>query len=181
MADGPATLAGSTATVRPTVVVVMGVSGSGKTTIAKALARRLHARFADADSFHPPANVAKMSAGTPLTDADRAPWLAAIAAWIDDRRAAGERAVVACSALKRAYRTVLIGDRQDVGLVYLAGRRDLIGRRMAGRRDHFMPPGLLESQFETLEVPSEDEHPVTVDVAASPRAIVDAIVARIGG
>ena len=162
------------------VLVVMGVSGVGKTTIAKALARRLRAAFADGDDFHPPANVAKMSTGTPLTDADRGPWLAAIAAWIDARRAAGERGVVACSALKRHYRAVLADGRPDVGIVYLRGPKALIANRLGGRRNHFMPPNLLDSQIATLEPPDDDERPITVDAALPPKRIVDAVVARIG-
>lgn len=162
------------------VLIVMGVSGVGKTTIARALARRLRAAFADGDDFHPPANVAKMHAGTPLTDADRAPWLAAIAAWIDARRAAGERGVVACSALKRGYRSVLVGDRPDVAVVYLRAAKALVANRLSGRRNHFMPAGLLDSQIATLEPPEADEHPITVDAALPPKRIVDAVVARIG-
>jgi carbohydrate kinase (thermoresistant glucokinase family) len=162
------------------VLVVMGVSGVGKTTIAKALAQRLQAVFADGDDFHPPANVAKMSTGTPLTDADRGPWLAAIAAWIDARRAAGERGVVACSALKRRYREVLVGARPDVAVVFLRGPKGLIAGRLSGRRNHFMPPGLLESQIATLEPPGDDERPIAVDASLPPKRIVDAVVARIG-
>ena len=169
-ADHPGTL----------VLVVMGVSGVGKTTVARALARRLQATFADGDDFHPPANVAKMSTGTPLTDADRGPWLDAIAAWIDARRAAGQRGVIACSALKRGYRAVLVGDRPDVAIVYLRGPKALIANRMSGRRNHFMPPGLLDSQIATLEPPEADEHPITVDAALPPKRIVEAVVARMG-
>ncbi|GJD49517.1 Gluconokinase [Methylobacterium crusticola] len=163
----------------PAVLVVMGVSGSGKTTVASLLAGRLGWEFEDGDDFHPPANVEKMQAGTPLTDEDRGPWLAAIAAWIDGIRAGGGHGVVTCSALKRAYRDVLIGARADVRLVYLEGDRALIGRRMAARHGHFMPTSLLDSQFRTLEVPTPDENPLVVSVARAPKAIVTAIAAAL--
>lgn len=162
------------------VLVVMGVSGVGKTTVAKALARRWRAAFADGDDFHPPQNVAKMTAGIPLTDADRGPWLEAIAAWIDARRRAGERGVVACSALKRAYRDVLVVGRPDVGLVFLRGAKGLIVGRLEGRRDHYMPPSLLDSQLATLEPPGPDENPIVVDAARPPAWIVDAVLSTLG-
>jgi gluconokinase len=164
----------------PAVVVVMGVSGSGKTTVASLLAGRLGWEFEDADDFHPPANVAKMHAGIPLTDADRGPWLDAIAAWIDRVRAEGRHGVVTCSALKRAYRRVLVGDRPDVRLVYLKGERGLIGRRMAARQGHFMPTSLLDSQFGTLEEPGSDENPVVISVGGTPSAIVAEIAGALG-
>ena len=141
----------------PSVVVVMGVSGSGKSTIAAMLAHRLHWIYEDGDWFHPRSNIEKMHTGIPLTDEDRWPWLNAIAAWIDATRKAGSHGVIACSALKRAYRDILIGDRPDVRLVYLKGDRDLIARRLATRDGHFMPPSLLESQFATLEEPPQPE------------------------
>lgn len=165
---------------QPAVLVVMGVSGSGKSTIAAALAVRLHWTYEDGDWFHPPANVEKMHAGHPLTDDDRGPWLAAIAAWIDSTRAAGGHAVIACSALKRAYRNVLVGDRPDVRIVYLKGDHDLIARRMSVRHGHFMPVALLDSQFATLEEPGPDENPIVVSIDAHPRDIVEAIVAQLG-
>ena len=121
------------------IVVVMGVSGSGKTTIAALLAGRLRWEFEDADGFHPAANIEKMHRGVPLTDEDRGPWLQAIAAWIDETRRAGRHGVVACSALKRSYRDVLVGARRDVRLVYLKGEEALIARRVAARHGHFMP------------------------------------------
>lgn len=158
------------------ILVVMGVSGSGKTTIAKGLADALGWSLLEGDTFHPPANVAKMAAGTPLTDADRWPWLHAIAAAIDANRARGTNAVVACSALRRAYRDILIGERPDVRLVYLHGTRALIAERMRARHGHFMPPALLDSQFQTLEEPGPDEHPITVDVGGTPDDIVHAIL-----
>jgi gluconokinase len=164
----------------PAVIVVMGVSGSGKTTIAALLAGRLHWEFEDGDWFHPPANVEKMHDGIPLTDEDRKPWLAAIAAWIDETRRAGRHGVVACSALKRRYREILIGERSDVRLVYLEGDVELIARRIMARHGHFMPPSLLRSQFDTLEVPAADERPIVVSVDARPQAIVERILHELG-
>jgi gluconokinase len=160
-------------------LIVMGVSGSGKTTIAKGLADRLGWRFADGDGFHPPSNVAKMSAGHPLTDEDRWPWLQAIADEIDRVSATGGRVVIACSALKRAYRTVLVHGRDDIRIVYLDGSKELIRARMNARKDHFMPPTLLDSQFATLEPPGPDENPLRVSIDASVNAIIDAIVAQL--
>jgi gluconokinase len=160
----------------PCALIVMGVSGSGKSTIADHLAERIGWTFEDGDKFHPASNVAKMHAGHPLTDEDRWPWLRAIAAEIDRACAAGEHVVIACSALKRAYRDILIGARPDVALVYLRGSRDLIQQRMAARHAHFMPVALLDSQFATLQEPTPDERPITVDVGSSPAEIVAAIV-----
>jgi len=160
---------------RGPVVVVMGVAGAGKTTVGRCLADLLAASFHEGDVFHPPANVAKMSGGTPLDDADRLPWLTAIAAAIDRARGEGQAMVVACSALKRAYRDILIGPRVDVRLAYLRGTRDLIQARMAARRDHFMPPALLPSQFAALEEPGPAENPIVVDVNAPPEALAAAI------
>jgi carbohydrate kinase (thermoresistant glucokinase family) len=163
----------------PAVMIVMGVSGSGKSTIGAILARRLHWEFEDADWLHPPSNVDKMHNGIPLTDEDRRPWLEAVAAWIDHTRRAGEHAVVACSALKRRYRDILIGDRTDVRLVYLRGDEKLIARRIATRHEHFMPQGLLHSQFEALEEPGTDEAPVTVSIEPHPRAVVAQILSAL--
>jgi gluconokinase len=164
---------------KPCALVVMGVSGSGKTTIADKLAERLGWTFEDGDRFHPPSNVAKMSAGHPLTDEDRWPWLQAIADEIDRVCKAGERAVIACSALKRAYRDILVHGRSDVRIIYLKGTQELIANRLAMRKGHFMPPGLLTSQFKTLEPPSADESPVTVAIDPSVETIVDDIVAQL--
>jgi gluconokinase len=164
----------------PSVIVVMGVSGSGKSTIAAMLAHRLHWIYEDGDWFHPESNVEKMHHGEPLTDEDRWPWLRAIAAWIDKTRQSGGHGIVACSALKRAYRDVLVGARRDVRIVFLKGDRDLIARRVAARADHFMPPSLLDSQFATLEEPTADERPIVVSIRPHPREIVDAIVAKLG-
>ena len=160
----------------PCALVVMGVSGSGKSTVADRLAARLGWRFEDGDSYHPARNVAKMSAGQPLTDEDRWPWLQAIADEIDRLSAAGERAVIACSALKRAYREVLVHGRDDVRIVFLDGTQDLIAARLAARKGHFMPPGLLASQFRALERPEADERPVIVSIDAPVERIVDDIV-----
>jgi gluconokinase len=159
-----------------TVLVVMGVSGSGKTTVARLVAEARGWGFQEGDALHPPANVAKMSAGTPLTDEDRWPWLRAIAGVIDGWRAVGASGVVTCSALKRAYRDILIGARADVRLVYLRGDKALIAARMAARKGHFMPPGLLDSQFATLEEPTADERPIVADIAAPPPEIAAAVL-----
>jgi gluconokinase len=163
----------------PAVIVVMGVSGSGKSTIASMLAHRLHWTYEDGDWFHPKSNVEKMHHGEPLTDEDRWPWLRAIAAWIDKTRRDGSHGIVACSALKRAYRDILVGERPDVRLVFLKGDRDLVARRIAARNGHFMPSSLLDSQFATLEEPVADERPIVVSIAPHPREIVDAIVRKL--
>lgn len=163
-----------------TVIVVMGVSGSGKTTVAGLLAARLGWRLAEADAFHSAANVAKMRNGIPLTDADREPWLAAIAGWIDALRAAGARGVVTCSALRRRYRERLARGRDDVRFVYLRGDYDLVAERIAARTHEYMPPSLLRSQFETLEEPGTEENPIVVAIDQPPQAIVEAVVAALG-
>lgn len=163
------------------VLIVMGVSGCGKTTLGAALAQQLGWPFAEGDAFHPPANIAKMSAGVPLTDEDRWPWLQAIAAWIGQRRAAGQHGVVACSALRRAYRDVLRGGQADTGLVYLKGDAALIAARQQARPGHFMPASLMQSQFDTLEEPGADEQPITVSVADNPEAILRRVLSAIGG
>jgi gluconokinase len=157
----------------------MGVSGSGKTTIASGLAERLHWTFEDGDKFHPKSNVEKMSAGHPLTDEDRWPWLNAIADEIERVCEAGEHAVIACSALKRTYRDVLLRGRDDVRIVFLNGTQELISGRLAARKDHFMPPGLLDSQFRTLEPPGLDENAIDVSIDASVDMIIDDIVKKL--
>ncbi len=162
-----------------TIVVLMGVSGSGKTTVAAMLAGRLDVEFLEGDDLHPPANVEKMRGGSPLTDEDRWPWLRAIAARIDQWRAAGKGGVVTCSALKRAYRDIVIGRRPEVTLVYLRGSLELVRQRMAARHEHFMPVKLLDSQFKTLEEPAPDEHAIVVDIASTPGDIVAAIVRKL--
>jgi gluconokinase len=161
---------------RPVIVVLMGVSGSGKTTVAALLAAALGCQFQEGDDLHPRENVEKMRGGTPLTDADRMPWLRKIAEEIDGSRARGECGVLTCSALKRSYRDLIIGDRHDVVLVYLKGSRDLIHRRMIARHEHFMPVALLDSQLATLEEPTPDEHPIIVDIGGKPPEIAHKIV-----
>lgn len=157
----------------------MGVSGSGKTTVAVPLAARLGWPFQEGDALHPAANIAKMAAGVPLDDADRAPWLAAIDAWIDARAQAGEAGVVTCSALKRAYRDQLRRGRPQVVIVYLQGSPAVIAARLALRHGHFMPPTLLASQLATLEPPTPDEGAIVVDVDQPPAAQVSVIVAAL--
>jgi gluconokinase len=162
-----------------TIVLMMGVSGSGKTTIAAGVARQEGWVLLEGDKFHPPANIAKMKAGIPLTDEDRWPWLRAIAAREDELLAAGQSAVVACSALKRAYRDILIGDRGDTVLIYLRGSKALIAERMQASTGHFMPPALLDSQFEALEPPDADEVAMSCDIAAAPATMVESILERL--
>jgi gluconokinase len=166
---------------QPSVVIVMGVSGSGKSTIGSLLAGRLQWEFEDADWFHPAANVEKMHKGIPLDDDDREPWLRSIAARIDKTRGEGGHAVIACSVLKRRYRDVLIGDRTDVRLVYLKGNEELIARRIATRHEHFMPPSLLHSQFASLEEPVADENPITISIEPRPGEVVAQILLALSG
>jgi gluconokinase len=161
------------------IVVVMGVSGSGKTTVAALLAANLGWRYREGDDLHPSENVEKMRGGTPLTDADRLPWLRKIAEEIDGWRERGEQGVLTCSALKRAYRDIIIGDRADVALAYLKGSHDLIARRMAARHEHFMPAALLQSQFATLQEPTPDERPIVMDVGRPPSEIAEAIASEL--
>ncbi|TSB21320.1 gluconokinase [Streptomyces sp. NBC_01525] len=153
----------------PHVIVVMGVAGTGKTTIGPLVAEALGVPYAEGDDFHPPANIAKMSAGTPLDDADRGPWLDAIGAWAHER--AGRGGVVSCSALKRGYRDRLRAAAPEVVFLHLTGDRALIERRMAERKGHFMPTALLDSQFATLEPLGADERGVAVDVSGTPEEI----------
>ncbi|MFD0203423.1 MULTISPECIES: gluconokinase [Saccharothrix] len=168
-----------TTSAEPTCVVVMGVSGAGKSTVARALADRLAWSLAEADEFHPPANIAKMSAGTPLTDADRAPWLAAIRDWVTARAAMGESTVVTCSALKHAYRDVLREAGARVRFLHLDGTADVIDDRLRHRSGHFMPPSLLRSQFDALEPLRPDEDGAAVGVADPPELIVEHAVTRL--
>jgi carbohydrate kinase (thermoresistant glucokinase family) len=162
------------------VLVVTGVSGVGKSTVAAEAAARLGWAYQEGDDLHPPANIAKMSAGVPLSDADRSPWLAAVAAWIDGRRTAGASGIITCSALKRAYREALVVGRPDVRLVHLRGGKSLVAARLAARSGHFMPAGLLQSQFEALEEPTLDERAIVADAAATVEHIVTEIVRGIG-
>ena len=151
----------------PTILVLMGVSGSGKSTVAQELQRVLGWPFQEGDDLHPPANIEKMRSGQPLNDQDRLPWLQAIARWIDECLAAHQPGIITCSNLKRAYRNITIGTRPGVTLVYLKGDEPVIQRRMLNRMHRYMPPSLLGSQFDTLEEPGEDEHPITVLVHGS--------------
>lgn len=164
----------------PMVAVVMGVSGAGKTTIGRRLAERLGWSFVEGDALHPPENVAKMKSGEPLTDVDRAPWLAAVAQVIDGWRIKREQGVITCSALKRTYRRQIVGDRVGVRLVYLQGSRNLIAERLAARSGHFMPPSLLDSQFATLEPPGPDEDPITVGIDRPIEETVESIIGALG-
>jgi len=164
----------------PSVIVVMGVSGVGKSTVAAMLAGRLGWMYEDADWFHPQSNIEKMHAGQALTDEDRWPWLQTIGAWIEATRNAGGHGAIACSALKRAYRKILVNGHRDVRIVYLKGDRELIARRFTLRHGHFMPVSLIDSQFATLEEPGEEEHPIIVSAGARPADIVELIIARLG-
>ncbi|MEU1089226.1 gluconokinase [Streptomyces sp. NPDC005892] len=161
----------------PHVVVVMGVAGTGKTTIGPLLATALGVPYAEGDDFHPEANIAKMSAGTPLDDADRWPWLDSIGQWAHGR--AGLGGVVACSALKRAYRDRLRGEAPDAVFLHLTGDRALIEGRMSARKGHFMPTALLDSQFATLQPLEADEAGVEVDVVGTPEEITERAVAAL--
>ena len=161
------------------VIIVMGVSGSGKSTIAEAMNEQLHWPYQEGDALHPPANVQKMHAEIPLTDADRAPWLALVREWIDARVAADEPGLVTCSALKRAYRARLVGGRSQVRLLYLRADAAVLEARLARRAGHFMPASLLESQLNTLEEPRADENPIVVQVDGPQAAIVAAALGAV--
>jgi gluconokinase len=159
------------------VIVLMGVSGSGKTTVGERLARALGAEFAEGDAYHPPANVEKMRSGHPLDNADRQPWLERLGAEIDGWLERGQDVVLACSALKRSYRDILSGGRRQVRFVYLRGSETLIHDRLAHRHGHYMPASLLKSQFAALEEP---EDAIVVDIDQEPDAIVASILAALG-
>ena len=161
---------------KPPILLITGVSGSGKTTIGSLLAGRLGWEYAEADSFHPAANIEKMSAGHPLTDEDRWPWLDNIGHWIDQTTAKGRPGVVTSSALKRVYRDRLLQGRPQVRLIYLDVDRDTVARRLTARNGHFFPPELLDSQFRDLEPPTDDEHPVRVSVQGEPLAIAEQLI-----
>ena len=164
----------------PVVLVLMGVSGCGKTTVAEIIAQRLRWPFEEGDALHPPANVAKMHAGHPLDDADRAPWLARVADWVDARLDAGESGVITCSALKRKYRELIARRGRDIEFVYLHGSRELIASRLAGRQGHFMPSSLLDTQFATLEEPGPDEPAIRVEIGDAPEVIAAEIIDALG-
>jgi gluconokinase len=161
------------------ILIVAGVAGSGKTTVGALLAGRLHWRFADADTFHPEANVAKMHAGVPLTDADRQPWLHAVTDWMDERIAEGQSAVVTCSALKRAYRDQLLAGRPMATMVFLQVSREILERRLLSRPGHFFPGQLLDSQLNTLEPPAPDERVQTVLAAGDPAQTAAKVIATL--
>jgi gluconokinase len=162
-----------------TCLVVMGVSGSGKSTVARLLSEGLDWLMAEADEFHSAANITKMESGVPLDDRDREPWLRSLRDWISEQDAAGRSAVVTCSALKRTYRDVLRKATARVVFVHLDGSRELIAGRLSGRTGHFMPPSLLDSQFDALEPLDDDEDGITVDVASSPAEITAAVIASL--
>jgi len=162
------------------IILIMGVSGSGKTTIGEQLAARLDCGFADADQFHSEASKRKMAQGIALTDEDRMPWLRAIRAAIDEQYQKGQTHIFACSALKRAYRDLLRGDRADLFMVYLKGSPELLAERLTRRRGNFLAPELLQDQLDTLEPPGPDEA-LMVDVRQTPEAIVEQIVAALPG
>jgi gluconokinase len=162
---------------RMPVLVVMGVSGVGKTTLATLVAQRLGWPFEEGDALHPEANVAKMAAGHPLTDADRRPWLERVAGWIDERLAAGEAGVITCSALKRSYRDIL--RRPGVVFVHITGPKQVTAERLAARQGHFMPPTLLDSQLATLEPLGPDENGFEVSTTLTREQQVDEVVARL--
>jgi ribose 5-phosphate isomerase A len=164
----------------PPILVIMGVSGSGKSTVAEELSARLGWLFEEGDTLHPEANIAKMHAGIPLTDADRLPWLERVAAWIDGQRARRQPGIITCSALKRTYRQIIIGDRPQVRLVYLRGGRDLLAEHLSGRHGHFFPPELLRSQIDTLEEPDPGEEPLAVDLNAPAAQVADTIIRLLG-
>ena len=161
------------------ILVVMGVAGTGKSTVAGLLAERLNWEFQEGDALHPPANVAKMSSGIPLTDEDRWPWLDAIAAWIKEKTQRGEPGILTCSALKRSYRDRLRGP--NVIFVFLNGSREVIAARMARRADHFMPPALLKSQLATLEPPTAEENVLEISLAAAPEEEVAEVLRALEG
>ena len=179
LSDVAAEQAASAKAVTPTVLMLMGVSGSGKTTVAHELQRILGWPFQEGDDLHPPANIEKMRSGLPLDDADRLPWLDAVARWIDGQLATHAPGIITCSDLKRAYRKITIGDRRGVRLVYLKGEQPLIHQRVVARQHRYMPPSLLTSQFETLEEPGKDEHPIIISVHASVAETVAVLLQRL--
>jgi gluconokinase/shikimate kinase len=166
--------------MKPRVLILMGVSGCGKSTVAAILASRLGWPFEEGDALHPQANIEKMAAGHPLTDADRGPWLAKVADWVDERLDAGENGLITCSALKRSYRDLI--NRRGSGLmfVFLAGSKETIAARLAARHGHFMRASLLDSQFADLEEPAADEPAIRVDIGPPAADIAEQIMKAIG-
>ena len=165
---------------KPVVLVMMGVSGCGKSTVAALMAGLLGWPFEEGDALHPASNIEKMKVGHPLTDDDRGPWLEKVAEWVEERLDAGESGLITCSALKRSYRDVINRRGSGVVFVYLAGSRETIAARLAARHGHFMPPGLLDSQFADLEEPTPDEPQIRVDIGPAPGVIARGIVAELG-
>jgi gluconokinase len=170
----------STPIAKPVVLVFMGVSGCGKTTVAAILAGRLGWPFEEGDAMHPQSNIEKMAAGHPLTDEDRSPWLEKVARWVEERLAAGENGLITCSALKRSYRDVINRRGSGVVFVYLAGSKETIAARLAVRHGHFMPSSLLDSQFADLEEPTSDEPAIRVDIGPPPEVIAQGILEKLG-
>lgn len=170
---------GTGMTAKPVVLVVMGVSGCGKSTVAALLAGRLAWPFEEGDALHPQANIEKMTAGHPLTDEDRAPWLQKVAAWVEEQLDAGQSGLITCSALKRAYRDVINRRGSGIVFVYLSGTRETIAARLTARHGHYMPASLLDSQFAALEEPTPDEPEITIDVGPAPGVIAQHIVEQL--
>ena len=164
----------------PVVLVVMGVTGSGKTTVGLILAGRLGWPFQEGDSLHPQSNIEKMTAGQPLTDGDRAPWLERIAGWVDERLDAGESGVITCSALKRSYRDIINRRGSGVMFVFLRASKSGVAARLVARHEHFMAPTLIDSQFADLEEPAPDEPAVIVDSSAPPGVVADDVIEALG-
>jgi len=175
----PDNASNSAGTMHTPAFVVMGVCGSGKSTVGVGLAQALGLRYLEGDSFHPPENVARMAAGVALTDDDRQGWLQRLRERLAQAQAAGEGLVLSCSALKRAYRDMLRQGAPGLQLVFLQGSRELLAGRLAARRDHYMPASLLDSQLSTLQAPGDDESPLVFDVALAPEVIVAAVVAAV--
>jgi len=167
-----------TQSVNPNLIVVMGITGSGKSTVGATLAHQLGVDFVEGDDYHSPESVRHMASGIPLTDDDRASWLRALAARIREAHDAGNGLVVTCSALKRSYRDTLRAAAPELRFVFLNGSRSVIAKRLADRRGHYMPASLLDSQIATLEEPAGDEHAWSYDISASAQEIIDDVVAR---
>jgi len=165
---------------QPEVLVLMGVAGCGKTTVAAVLSGRLDWPFEEGDALHPQSNVEKMRSGHPLTDEDRQPWLETVATWVEECLDAGSNGLITCSALKRSYREIINRRGHGVKFVYLHGSHELIAERLATRHGHFMPPSLLDSQFATLQEPAPDEPAVRIEIGGSPSAIANDIIKALG-